>query len=199
MPSKDIISSSYTPNYFDVIPENDSASTILEFELQQLVIGLYLEKCDAVQILNKLRESDERFTSLTINKISTIINKYREDTSKFVDAHPNLLEKRLDLIIRHIQSLDKVEKEQWDLYNTLAADNAKSKVSLLGDIKKTVMEKAKLQQLLGTDTDTKKHLDEAREANHRLVILIKDITNKCPDCKKRLNDALGRNIRIVGA
>jgi hypothetical protein len=190
------------PAYNDIMPAGDSLFNIRDFELQQIVIGLYLEKNDALQILRYVHglydddAGEQRFTNVSLNTIKDIINKYRDDTSLFVDQNPDILEKRLDLIIRNVQSLDKVEKAQWELYNSLAGDNAKSKVATLANIQKTIMEKAKLQQLLGNDTDTRRHLDEAKEANHMLVIMIRDVTERCPECKKRLDQYLKRNMSV---
>ena len=177
-----------------VVPDDDI--NIDDFELRELVIGLYLEKKNASEILNELISIDnKKYSHLTPNKIGLIIRRYEDSITQFVVDNPNLLDKKLDLIMRNVESYDKVEKELWSTYHL--AKDAKSKTLALGNLHKTVSEKVKLQQLLGNDKELQRELRDVRDANHKLVLLVKEVTHDCPRCKARLAKYLSSNIRII--
>jgi RNase H-fold protein (predicted Holliday junction resolvase) len=155
-----------------------------------------MRRKSAPQILSLLQE-DDKFSDVSIKEIIDVIKSHIQSVEKFAIDNPKYLDNKLQLTVRHIESLDRLLKEQWALYERLTDENPKSKNQALASIKNIVMDQARLQQLLSNDRDIQKRLEEMKEANHKLIIMFKNITKDCEHCTERLNKEIAKRINVI--
>jgi hypothetical protein len=182
------------------LPETCEYTDIKDFEVKTAIIDLYLEKLNATSILAKLHEhGDERFARVTIQTVVDTIRDYEKSITNFVTDNPEILDKKLDMIVRHIDSLDRIEQAEWELYNKTKDNLSSVQIAngALKNITSIVMEKAKLQQLIGNDRELREELTKVKDANHKLILLVRTTVHECPVCKKKLDEYLRKHMRIV--
>jgi hypothetical protein len=160
-----------------------------------------MRRKSAPEILSLLQgvKHGGKYKQLILKDVIDIIKGHITSVEQFAADNPKFLDRKLELTARHLESLDRLLKEQWALYEELTNENPKSKNQALNNIKSIIMEQAKLQMLLGSDREIHKELEKSREANRKLVIMFKTVTRDCPVCKKRLDQEIMKHVTLLPA